>query len=91
MNQLHNLLTAELESGKTSGKIQKIIFDIIFQHVQDMVFVMKVEKGARFRYLFVNESGMKRANLTVETIGKHFKKLSLLNLPVRFSKSMRRF
>jgi len=84
MNQLHNLLTAELESGKTSGKIQKIIFDIIFQHVQDMVFVMKVEKGARFRYLFVNESGMKRANLTVETIGKTFQEA----LPAEFARSL---
>ncbi|MBO0962643.1 EAL domain-containing protein [Neobacillus sp. MM2021_6] len=72
MDPLHNFLTNELDSGKTSEIIQKIIFDIIFQHVQDMVFVMKVEKGPRFRYLFVNESGMKKANLTVNSIGKTF-------------------
>ncbi len=65
-----NSLTKELESGKPSAKIQKIIFDIIFQHVQDMAFVMKVEKGPHFRYLFVNESGMWKANLTIDAIGK---------------------
>ncbi|MGG1678900.1 hypothetical protein ACIFOT_24725 [Neobacillus sp. NRS-1170] len=49
MNHLRNLLASELASGKASNKIQKIIFDIIFQHVQDMVYVMKVEKGPSFR------------------------------------------
>jgi diguanylate cyclase (GGDEF)-like protein/PAS domain S-box-containing protein len=72
MNRLNSLLTNELESGKASRKIQKIIFDIIFQHVQDMVFVMKVEKGPNFRYLFVNESGMRKANFSTEVIGKTF-------------------
>jgi diguanylate cyclase (GGDEF)-like protein/PAS domain S-box-containing protein len=67
---MNRLLIDELEEGKAGSKIQKIIFDIIFQHVQDMVFVMKVEKGPKFRYLFINESGMRKANLSLETIGK---------------------
>ncbi|MFK9092242.1 EAL domain-containing protein [Bacillus salipaludis] len=86
MNQLQNLLTNELEYGKVSGKIQKIIFDIIFQHVQDMVFVMKVEKGPRFRYLFVNESGMRKAKLSVETLGKTFQEA----LPEELANSLQR-
>lgn len=40
----------KLEMDIVNEKIQKIIFDIIFQHVQDMVFVMKVEKGPAFRF-----------------------------------------
>ncbi|MFJ7728874.1 EAL domain-containing protein [Neobacillus sp. NPDC097160] len=86
MNQLQNLLTNELEYGKVGGKIQKIIFDIIFQHVQDMVFVMKVEKGPRFRYLFVNESGMRKAKLSVETLGKTFQEA----LPDELANSLQR-
>ncbi|AIM17518.1 diguanylate cyclase [Bacillus sp. X1(2014)] len=62
----------ELESGKAGPKIQKIIFEIIFQYIQDMVFVMKVEEGPKFRYLFINETGMKKANLSIEAIGKTF-------------------
>jgi diguanylate cyclase (GGDEF)-like protein/PAS domain S-box-containing protein len=86
MEHLNNLLTNELASGKASGKIQKIIFDIIFQHIQDMVFVMKVEEGPQFRYIFVNESGMKKANLSVESLGKTFHEV----LPLSFANSLQR-
>lgn len=72
MNQYNRFLTTELEFGRAGRKIQKIIFDIIFQHIQDMVFVMKVEKGPSFRYLFVNESGMKKAGIFTDAIGKTF-------------------
>jgi diguanylate cyclase (GGDEF)-like protein/PAS domain S-box-containing protein len=72
MKQYNHFLTIELESGKAGPKIQKIIFEIIFQHIQGMVFVMKVEEGPKFRYLFINETGMKKANLSIEAIGKTF-------------------
>ncbi|MGG3466486.1 EAL domain-containing protein [Neobacillus pocheonensis] len=86
MNQLQNLLTDELASDKASNKIQKIIFDIIFQHIQDMVFVMKVEKGPMFRYLFVNETGMKKAKLSPNSIGKTLQEV----LPVDIANSLQR-
>lgn len=70
MDDFKNLLTNELNAEKVSEKIQKIIFDIIFQHVQDMIFVMKVEKGPSFRYLFVNEAGLKKAQISTNAIGK---------------------
>jgi diguanylate cyclase (GGDEF)-like protein/PAS domain S-box-containing protein len=70
MDHLKSLLTNELEVEKVSVKIQKIIFDIIFQHVQDMVFVMKVEKGPSFRYIFVNEAGIKKAQISTNAIGQ---------------------
>ncbi|CAH2716518.1 hypothetical protein BACCIP111895_03705 [Neobacillus rhizosphaerae] len=84
MDNLNRLLTKELELGKTNSMIQKIIFDIIFQHVQDMVFVMKVEKGPRFRYLFVNESGMQKANLSIDVLGKTMQEV----LPVDFANTL---
>jgi diguanylate cyclase (GGDEF)-like protein/PAS domain S-box-containing protein len=86
MEHINNLLTNELTSGKASGKIQSIIFNIIFQHIQDMVFVMKVEEGPRFRYLFINEPGMIKANLTVNSIGKTFQDV----LPDSFANSLQR-
>jgi diguanylate cyclase (GGDEF)-like protein/PAS domain S-box-containing protein len=70
MERLQGLLSNNLEAEKVNDKIQKIIFDIIFQHVQDMVFVMRVEKGPVFRYLFVNEAGLKKAQLTTKAFGK---------------------
>ena len=70
MEQSINILSSKFSANKVSEKIQKIIFDIIFQHVQDMVYVMKVEKGPCFRYIFVNESGMKKARISAAAIGK---------------------
>ena len=40
-----------------------------------MVFVMKVDKGPRFRYLFVNEAGLKKAQITTNAIGKTFEEV----------------
>lgn len=70
MDQLYGLFTNKLKADKVSEKIQKIIFNIIFQHIQDMVYVMKVEKGPSFRYLFVNEAGIKKAHISIDSIGK---------------------
>lgn len=70
-----NHLTNELEIDMVDTKIQKIIFDIIFQHIKDMVYVMKVEDGPKFRYLFINESGMRQARLSIECIGKTFQEV----------------
>ncbi len=70
MDRKNSFLISELEFGKASVKIRRIIFDIIFQYIQDMVFVMKVEKGPFFRYLFVNETGMMKAKISDEAIGK---------------------
>ena len=68
MEYMNHALTAELEH--VSSKVQRILFEMIFQHATDMVYLMKVEEGSRFRYLFVNESGLKRAKMPLESIGK---------------------
>lgn len=51
-----------------------------------MVYVMKVEKGHSFRYFFINESGMRKANLTIEAIGKTLREV----LPDEFAKSLQK-
>ncbi len=70
MEHLRTMLTEDIEKGSVNRKIEKIIFDIVFQHVKDMVFIMKVEKGPHFRYIFVNESGIKHAGINLDSIGK---------------------
>jgi diguanylate cyclase (GGDEF)-like protein/PAS domain S-box-containing protein len=86
MEHFNSVLTKELTEGQVSNKIQKIIFDIIFQHVQDMVFVMKVEKGPTFRYLFANEAGFKKANLSLDAIGKTMEEV----LPYEFAENLKK-
>jgi diguanylate cyclase (GGDEF)-like protein/PAS domain S-box-containing protein len=86
MDHLQRALTKELATSQVNGKIQKILFDIIFQHVHDMVYVMKVEKGPDFRYIFVNESGLNQANLPIEVIGKTMTEA----LPPEFAKDLKK-
>lgn len=85
MGHFKSALTKELAAGRVNEKIQKIIFDIIFQHVHDMVYVMKVEKGPSFKYLFVNESGFKKANLSLSAIGKTMEEV----LPYDFAANLK--
>lgn len=68
MEYINRVLTAELEN--VSNKMQKILFEMIFQYATDMVYLMKVEDGPQFRYLFVNESGLKTAKMSFASIGK---------------------
>lgn len=86
MDHLKSTLTKDLASAQVNEKIQKILFDIIFQHVQDMVYVMKVEKGPAFRYLFVNAAGLNQANLPIEVIGKTMTEA----LPLDFSRDLQK-
>lgn len=86
MEHFNSVLANELTVGQVSSKIQKIIFDIIFQHVQDMVYVMKVEKGPTFRYLFANEAGFKKANLSLDAIGKTMEEV----LPYEFAVNLKK-
>lgn len=50
--------------------VEKIIFNLIFNYVKHMVYLMKVEDDSKFRYLFVNEMGMEFAGITSSAIGK---------------------
>lgn len=86
LTQYNRFLTNELERGRAGRKIQKIIFDIIFQHIQDMVFVMKVCKGPSFRYIFINEAGMKKAGLSADAIGNTFQE----TLPIDIAYSLQK-
>ncbi|WNS76984.1 EAL domain-containing protein [Bacillus sp. DTU_2020_1000418_1_SI_GHA_SEK_038] len=70
MKKIKELLTTQLNSINITNKAEGIILDIIFQHIKDMVFIMKVEPGPNFTYLFANKPGIEHANLPLDYIGK---------------------
>jgi diguanylate cyclase (GGDEF)-like protein/PAS domain S-box-containing protein len=59
-----------LYNAQSSNHTENIIIDIIIRHIKDMVFIMKVEEGSKFRYVFANDSGLKRAGITRDSIGR---------------------
>ncbi len=70
MNQIKQSRITKLKSNLASTKIEQMISDIIFKHVKDLVFIMKVEPGNQFRYLFANENGLIHAGMAAHDIGR---------------------
>lgn len=70
MENIKELLTTQLNSLNITNKVEGIILDIIFQHIKDMVFIMKVEPGPTFTYLFANKPGAEHAKLPYDFVGK---------------------
>jgi len=70
MNQIKQSRITKLKSNLVSTKIEQMISDIIFKHVKDLVFIMKVEPGNQFRYLFANENGLIHAGMAAHDIGR---------------------
>ncbi|MEW8972047.1 MAG: EAL domain-containing protein [Mesobacillus sp.] len=70
MNQIKQSRITKRRSKPPSEKIEQMISDIIFKHVKDLVFIMKVEPGNQFRYLFANENGLVHAGMAPHDIGR---------------------
>lgn len=70
MKLTKSILNEELVNGLDGISTQKVIFDIIFKHMKDLVFVMKVDEGPSFRYLFANESAQEHAKITSDFLGR---------------------
>ncbi|MEH7882969.1 EAL domain-containing protein [Bacillus sp. JJ1609] len=70
MNQTKQARLTYKRTNPTSKKIETMITDIIFKHVKDLVFIMRVEEGEHFRYIYANENGMYHAGMDSLDIGK---------------------
>jgi len=75
MNQTKQARLTYKRTNPTSKKIETMISDIIFKHVKDLVFIMRVEEGEHFRYIFANENGMYHAGIDPEDIGKRMEEV----------------
>ncbi len=47
-----------------------VLYDIVKSHINDMVFIMRLEEGPSFRYVFANEPAKKYAGLQNDYVGK---------------------
>ncbi|MFC4320373.1 bifunctional diguanylate cyclase/phosphodiesterase [Litchfieldia salsa] len=59
------------KANNSETKIQDVIFEIILKHINDLVYVMKVEENT-FRYVFMNEMALTQARISDDYIGKTF-------------------
>ncbi len=57
------------ESQNEVEKLNSVLKDLILDHIHDMIFIMKVEEGPLFRYIYVNKSAQRYASINNENIG----------------------
>ncbi|WP_176215215.1 EAL domain-containing protein [Cytobacillus gottheilii] len=84
MEHFKNMLARELDKDKVSEKLEKIIFELIFYYINDMVFIMKVDEQFGFTYLFANEPASRHANLSNDYVGKTFEEI----MPAQVAKTL---
>lgn len=70
MDQINNKQMKANMKHPESHNVEKMIKDIFFTQLSDMIFIMKVEQGANFRYVFANEKALDHANLCQDDMGK---------------------
>ncbi|WP_226666041.1 EAL domain-containing protein [Metabacillus litoralis] len=71
-NYFLNSIKKDLDNDKIISEVESFIFDVILKHVQDLIFIMKVENDEKFTYLFANEIGKSHAKLGNNYVGKTF-------------------
>ncbi|WP_246483790.1 bifunctional diguanylate cyclase/phosphodiesterase [Heyndrickxia vini] len=69
MNQNNNRQINDMKHPEQLFE-EKMVKDIFFTQLSDMIFIMKVEQGEDFRYVYANEKGLKHANLHNSDMGK---------------------
>lgn len=69
MDPLFKSMGETEKTNEVSRSVERIIYNLIFNYVKHMVYVMKVEEDEDFRYLFVNEMGLLYAGLDEKAIG----------------------
>ncbi|BCB03161.1 EAL domain-containing protein [Bacillus sp. KH172YL63] len=50
--------------------LDTVMKELILDNIHDMIFIMKVEEGPVFRYVFINESAKKYTSITDEDMGR---------------------
>lgn len=70
MNRTKRAAIPYRKNKSSSPKVEKMILDIIFKHVRDLVFLMEVVNGKEFRYIFANENGLLHAGMHTDVIGR---------------------
>jgi diguanylate cyclase (GGDEF)-like protein/PAS domain S-box-containing protein len=51
-------------------KLDTVLKDVVLEYINDMIFIMKVEKGPSFRYVYINESARKNTDIKKEDMGR---------------------
>ncbi|WP_335870416.1 sensor domain-containing protein [Bacillus sp. 2205SS5-2] len=63
-------LLEKKETTFTSSHLESILYQMINDHISDMVFIMKVESGPTYRYVYANTRGLQAAGIDETALGQ---------------------
>ncbi|MCA1056619.1 EAL domain-containing protein [Rossellomorea aquimaris] len=71
--------------GKSNDidKLDSVLKEIVLEYINDMIFIMKVEEGPSFRYVYINESARRATEITKEDMGRLLEEVLTVELAAR--------
>lgn len=63
-----------------------VLKEIILEHIHDMIFIMKVEEGKEFRYVYVNESARRYTSIQKEDMGLFLEEVMPVGMALELKK-----
>lgn len=69
MNRIKEQIYKDILSKNNPDNMLELINEIIFNAVNDLVFLMKVNEETIFQYAYANKAGYKHANITTSILG----------------------
>ncbi|MCA1029838.1 EAL domain-containing protein [Bacillus timonensis] len=70
MDEITKILHIDGNEEEQRNKIEQIMCQILLKHVTDLIYVMKVESGPIFSYLFMNEMAINQTKVSPTYLGK---------------------
>ncbi|WP_171910672.1 sensor domain-containing protein [Rossellomorea aquimaris] len=59
-----------LNRKQDNDRLDMVFKEVVLEYINDMIFIMKVEKGPSFRYVYINESARKSTDIKDEDMGR---------------------
>ncbi|XXM73338.1 sensor domain-containing protein [Lysinibacillus sphaericus] len=59
-----------LNRKQDNDRLDRVLKDVVLEYINDMIFIMKVEEGPSFRYVYINESARKSTDIKTEDMGR---------------------
>jgi diguanylate cyclase (GGDEF)-like protein/PAS domain S-box-containing protein len=80
LQRIKKIISDDLKNQDHTDKLEKVIFEIILNSVKDMVYLMRVEEGDKFRYIYANGEAVKHAQLSDSNLGQTLQEVLEPNL-----------
>ncbi|WP_175988652.1 GGDEF and EAL domain-containing protein [Bacillus sp. Marseille-Q1617] len=59
-----------LNKKQENEKLDTVLKEVVLENINDLIFIMKVEEGPSFRYVYINESAKRSTEIKNEDMGR---------------------